>query len=180
MAEDTQHREMDGPSTNIALSDMISNALPSDGKKDKLDLNNVNKSIFLVRSVDSYLSHWSMMCIGIPMLFRFWFHLIASKMINGIIKILFQFSLQSLQNGSSESCESASTSSIGSNHSHNNTSKAPGAQLQHKNNLFTQTLTNNNGNGNKNSISGAASNSTLTGFPDFTTDLSKQVLHRLQ
>lgn len=88
---------------------------------------------------------------------------------------LLKFSLQSLQNGSSESCESASTSSIGSNNSHNNTSKAPGAQLQHKNNLFSHSLTNNNGNGNKNSISGAASNSTLTGFPDFTTDLTKQV-----
>lgn len=86
---------------------------------------------------------------------------------------LLKFSLQSLQNGSSESCESASTSSIGSNNSHNNTSKAPGAQLQHKNNLFSHSLTNNNGN--KNSISGAASNSTLTGFPDFTTDLTKQV-----
>lgn len=79
MAEDTQHREMDGPSTNIVLSDMISNALPSDGKKDKLDLNNVNKSIFLARAVDSHLSHRSMVCIGITMqlLSRFWFYLIA-------------------------------------------------------------------------------------------------------
>lgn len=41
LTEDSQHREIDGPSTNIALSDIISNALPSDGKKDKLDLNNV-------------------------------------------------------------------------------------------------------------------------------------------
>lgn len=41
MTDDSQHREIDGPSANIALSDIISNALPSDGKKDKLDLNNV-------------------------------------------------------------------------------------------------------------------------------------------
>lgn len=41
LTEDSQHREIDGPSNNIALSDIISNVLPSDGKKDKLDLNNV-------------------------------------------------------------------------------------------------------------------------------------------
>lgn len=47
MTEDSQHREIDGPSTNIALSDIISNALPPDGKKDKIDLNNViDKIIF--------------------------------------------------------------------------------------------------------------------------------------
>lgn len=80
---------------------------------------------------------------------------------------------QSLQNGSSESCESASTSSIGSNNSHNNTSKAPGAQLQHKNSsLYQNSLTNANTNGGKSTSITANS---LSGFPDFTPDLRKQV-----
>lgn len=48
MTEDSQHRELDGPSANIALSEIISNALPSDGKKDKLDLNNVNDMNFTI------------------------------------------------------------------------------------------------------------------------------------
>lgn len=86
-----------------------------------------------------------------------------------------KFSLQALQNGSSESCESASTSSLGSNNSHNNTSKAPGAQLQHKNNsLFSNNLVNNNGNASKNNLSGTTSNSTL--FGDFSLELRKQVI----
>lgn len=78
-----------------------------------------------------------------------------------------------MQNGSSESCESASTSSIGSNNSHNNTSKAPGAQLQHKNNsLYQNSLSNTNANGGK----GTSINSnSISGFPDFAPDLRKQV-----
>lgn len=75
-----------------------------------------------------------------------------------------------LHNGSSESCESASTSSIGSNNSHNNASKAPGAQLQHKSNsLYHNSLSNG---GKATSI---VSNSTIANFPDFTPDLRKQV-----
>lgn len=63
LTEDAQHRELDGPSTNLALSDIISNALPPE-KKDKLtDLNNVStmtydilfrmKSFNFFRSVSS-------------------------------------------------------------------------------------------------------------------------------
>lgn len=45
ITEDAQHRDLDGPSTTIPLSEMISSALPPE-KKDKLtELNNV--SIFL-------------------------------------------------------------------------------------------------------------------------------------
>lgn len=69
---------------------------------------------------------------------------------------------QVLHNGSSESCESASTSSIGSNNSHNNASKAPGAQLQHKNNSLYQ---NSLSNGGKSSI---VSNPSIANYPDFT------------
>lgn len=70
-----------------------------------------------------------------------------------------------LQNGSGESCESASTSSVGSNNSH---SKAPGSQLHQKNNLFQNNL-NINGNSNQTTTSGSSA------FPDFTDDLTKQV-----
>lgn len=82
--------------------------------------------------------------------------------------------MKMLQNGSGESCESASTSSIGSSNSHNNANRAPGAQLQHKNSnsLFHNNLTNNNGNG---SISATGGTSNLASFPDFTPDLAKQV-----
>lgn len=42
ITEESQHRELDGPSANIALSDIMSNVLPLDGKKDKThELNNV-------------------------------------------------------------------------------------------------------------------------------------------
>lgn len=131
-----------------------------------------------------------------------------------------------MQNGGSgESCESASTSSVGSNQSH---SKAPGAQLhqnkhhmqqqqqqhmqqhhqqhqhqhqqhqQHQHNhhnqhhLFQNSLNNNhsnNGNGNNNSGNNNANNNGgigngllnavaggLGSFPDFTSDLSKQLM----
>lgn len=79
-------------------------------------------------------------------------------------------SSQALQNGSSESCESASTSSIGSNNSHNNTSKAPGAQLQHKNSSLFQNSLSNGG-----KATSIVSNSTIPNFPDFAPDLRKQV-----
>lgn len=72
-----------------------------------------------------------------------------------------------LQNGSGESCESASTSSVGSNNSH---SKAPGSQLHQKNNLFQNNLTI-NGNSNQTATSGSVNSA----FPDFTDDLTKQV-----
>lgn len=70
-----------------------------------------------------------------------------------------------LQNGSGESCESASTSSVGSTHSH---SKAPGSQLHQKHHLFQNNL-------NNNSNHTATSGSLNSAFPDFTDDLTKQV-----
>lgn len=43
ITEDAQHRDLDGPSTTIPLSEMISSVLPPE-KKDKLtELNNVRK-----------------------------------------------------------------------------------------------------------------------------------------
>lgn len=44
LTEEVPPRELDGPSANLALGDIISNVLPLDGKKDKLlgsDSNNV-------------------------------------------------------------------------------------------------------------------------------------------
>lgn len=138
ITEDAQHRDLDGPSTTIPLSEMISSVLPPE-KKDKLtELNNVRTKICCGSSTHTHIT----------------IHLL----------------LQALQNGSSESCESASTSSIGSNNSHNNTSKAPGAQLQHKNS--SSLYPNNLSNGGKSSI---VSNSTISSFPDYTPELRKQV-----
>lgn len=147
ITEDSQHRELDGPSANIALSDIISNALPPDGKKDKPhELNNVS------------------FMLSILLLVNFIF----------FIKKLFILTvLQALHNGNNESCESASTSSIGSNNSHNNTNKAPGAQLQNKSSIFQNSLSN-NGNSKQSVINAGNSNSTLN-FPDFSPDLAKQV-----
>lgn len=42
ITEEAQHRELEGPSTSIPLSEMISSALPPE-KKDKFDLNNVSR-----------------------------------------------------------------------------------------------------------------------------------------
>lgn len=45
LTEEVPPREIDGPSANLALGDIISNVLPLDGKKDKLlgsDSNNVS------------------------------------------------------------------------------------------------------------------------------------------
>ncbi|XP_037027179.1 RING finger protein unkempt isoform X4 [Bradysia coprophila] len=117
LTEEVPPRDLDGPSANLALGDIISNVLPLDGKKDKLlgsDSNNI-------------------------------------------------------LNGSGESCESASTSSVGSNHSH---SKAPGAQLQQKHNIYQNNL---NGNCNQSSANGQLSNA-MNPFPDFNPDLTKQLL----
>lgn len=76
-----------------------------------------------------------------------------------------------MQNGSGESCESASTSSVGSNNSH---SKAPGSQLQQKNNIYQNSL-NNNGHCNISANSGSGVPTTIPQFSDFAPDLSKQL-----
>lgn len=78
-----------------------------------------------------------------------------------------------MQNGSGESCESASTSSVGSNQSH---SKAPGAQLQHHHqskhaSMFQNSLNNNNNNNGL--LSSAVSQ--MSHFPDLNSDFAKQV-----
>lgn len=105
----------------------------------------------------------------------------------------FHSFFQLLQNGSAESSESASTSSIGSNHSSHN--KAPGSQLQQKHNnsslLGVVTTANCNGGGNvsnqaNNSLGslqstlfsngGTAASSLLSNsFPDFTPEIRAQV-----
>lgn len=151
ITEESQHRELDGPSANIALSDIISNALPPDGKK---ELNNV-REVF---------------CFFVC----FHFNYKDFTYINYIFVSHEKWTFQALHNGSNESCESASTSSLGSNNSHNNTNKAPGAQLQNKSSIFHNSLSN-NGNSKATSIAGGNSNSTLSGFPDFSPDLTKQV-----
>ncbi|XP_058442919.1 putative E3 ubiquitin-protein ligase UNKL isoform X4 [Malaya genurostris] len=93
-----------------------------------------------------------------------------------------------LQNGSAESSESASTSSLGSNHSSHN--KAPGSQLQqkHSNNLIGVANCNgsthnhvNNGIGSLQSTlfnnGGTAASSLLSNnFPEFTPELRAQLL----
>lgn len=90
-----------------------------------------------------------------------------------LCSVLVDFILKILQNGIGESCESASTSSVGSNNSH---SKAPGSQLQKNNNIFQNSLNNNNGSINQSSTtSGSTTTTTMTPFPDFTPDLTKQV-----
>lgn len=78
-----------------------------------------------------------------------------------------------MQNGSGESCESASTSSVGSNQSH---SKAPGAQLhQHHQSkhasMFQNSLNNNNNSGGL--LSAAVSQ--MSHFPELNSDFAKQV-----
>lgn len=48
LTEEVPPRDLDGPSANLALGDIISNVLPLDGKKDKLlgsDSNNVSDLI---------------------------------------------------------------------------------------------------------------------------------------
>ncbi|XP_058813372.1 RING finger protein unkempt isoform X3 [Topomyia yanbarensis] len=93
-----------------------------------------------------------------------------------------------LQNGSAESSESASTSSLGSNHSSHN--KAPGSQLQqkHSNSLIGVANCNgsahshvNNGIGSLQSTlfnnGGTAASSLLSNnFPEFTPELRAQLL----
>ncbi|CAD7091414.1 unnamed protein product [Hermetia illucens] len=118
--EQEKPRELDGPSTNLALGDIISSALPDINKKEKLNNDT-----------------------------------------------------QILHNGSGESCESASTSSIGSNNSH---SKAPGAQLSNKSIIYTNPSTNGNCPNNSNSTQ-VTNCSSISQFSDFATDmLSKQLM----
>lgn len=58
ITEETQHRDLEGPSTSIPLSEMISSVLPSD-KKDKLtELNNVSKLFILMFILLLFFFSW--------------------------------------------------------------------------------------------------------------------------
>lgn len=166
-------RELD--SQALALSDMISSVLPPDSggggggglgcplsKKDKHEL---------AVSVLSYLDGARQE--NLP------FELEPQN---------FHSFFQLLQNGSAESSESASTSSLGSNHSSHN--KAPGSQLQQKHsNSLLGVAANCNGSTHSqvnNSIGslqstlfnngGTAASSLLSNnFPEFTPELRAQV-----
>ncbi|XP_058442918.1 putative E3 ubiquitin-protein ligase UNKL isoform X3 [Malaya genurostris] len=168
----TEEMGRDLDSQALALSDMISSVLPPDSgggglgcplsKKDKHEL---------AVSVLSYLDGGRQE--NLP------FELEPQN---------FHSFFQLLQNGSAESSESASTSSLGSNHSSHN--KAPGSQLQqkHSNNLIGVANCNgsthnhvNNGIGSLQSTlfnnGGTAASSLLSNnFPEFTPELRAQLL----
>jgi E3 ubiquitin-protein ligase UNKL len=100
-----------------------------------------------------------------------------------IKKIFFQYFSKVLQNGSAESSESASTSSIGSNNSAHN--RAPGAQLHHPksiNNSLMLSNTMNSLNGStisslQSTINSNSNNSNMlsNAFQEFSPEVSKQV-----
>lgn len=75
-------------------------------------------------------------------------------------------------NGNAESSESASTSSLGSNHSSHN--KAPGAQLHHQKSIQNHLNHTTNNSNLLNSIQ-TSLNNTTNSFNDFKPDLAKQV-----
>jgi len=96
-----------------------------------------------------------------------------------------QFFSKVLQNGSAESSESASTSSIGSNNSSHN--KAPGAQLHHhktinalSNNLNLNANVNGSISSLQSTINSNSNNSNLmhNPFQEFSPEVSKQVCVR--
>ncbi|KAL5284484.1 UNK family protein [Megaselia abdita] len=141
--EQEKPRDIDGPSTNLVLSEMINNVLPELNKKDsKLGLSN-NDNTILLQSI--------------------------------------------LHNGNGDTCESTGNSlatTLGSTSTTNNsnalTSRAPGAQLQHQkqqNSLIINPTTNGISVCSNNSNSSHTLNNSITPFgPDFTSDLTKQLM----
>lgn len=100
---------------------------------------------------------------------------------------LFQYFSKVLQNGSAESSESASTSSIGSNNSSHN--RAPGSQLHHpksaNNSLAISNTLNSTMNGStisslQSTINSNSNNSNMLSnpFQEFSPEVSKQVTVR--
>lgn len=75
-----------------------------------------------------------------------------------------------MQNGSGESCESASTSSVGSNQSH---SKAPGSQLQQHHQSKHASMFQNSLNNNNNGLLGSSVGQ-MSHFADMNNDFAKQ------
>lgn len=71
LTEEVPPRDLDGPSANLALGDIISNVLPLDGKKDKLlgsDSNNVSakkhsKFRILFRQKFQFLKSFVFVCV---------------------------------------------------------------------------------------------------------------------
>lgn len=137
------------------LSDIISNALPQPMMKDG-KMNNELSVSSIVQINDSILS---------------------------LAVDHFQYFSKVLQNGSAESSESASTSSIGSNNSSHN--RAPGSQLHHPKSVNSLTISNTlNSTMNGSTISSLQStinsnsnNSNLLSnpFQEFSPEVSKQV-----
>jgi hypothetical protein len=92
----------------------------------------------------------------------------------------FQYFSKVLQNGSAESSESASTSSIGSNNSSHN--RAPGSQLHHPKSVNNSMTLNSTMNGStisslQSTINNNSNNSNLlsNAFQEFSPEVSKQV-----
>jgi len=143
------------------LSDMINNALPPPMIKD-------------AKTNELAVSHVVL------------FFLFSYKILNVLFffRLCSQYFSKVLQNGSAESSESASTSSIGSNNSSHN--KAPGSQLQPKssihNSLAHSNTLNSNINGSaisslQSTINSNSNNSNLLSnpFQEFSPEVSKQV-----
>ena len=138
------------------LSDIISNALPQPMMKDGKMNNDLSVSS-IAQSNDSMLSS---------------------------AVDLFQYFSKVLQNGSAESSESASTSSIGSNNSSHN--RAPGSQLHHPKSVNSSLAISNTLNSTMNgstisslqsTINSNSNNSNMLSnpFQEFSPEVSKQV-----
>lgn len=140
------------------LSDIISNALPQPMMKD----GKMNNELSVSSIGYNFSCEFSDSIIG------FW----------------FQYFSKVLQNGSAESSESASTSSIGSNNSSHN--RAPGSQLHHPKSINSSLVISNTINCTMNgstisslqsTINSNSNNSNMLSnpFQEFSPEVSKQV-----
>lgn len=135
------------------LSDIISNALPQPMIKD----GKLNNELSVNQQIADYQD--------------------ASN------RLSFQYFSKVLQNGSAESSESASTSSIGSNNSSHN--RAPGAHLHHKglnhsmlsSNNMSSTMNGSTISSLQSTINSNTNNSNMLSnpFQEFSPEVSKQV-----
>lgn len=135
------------------LSDIISNALPQPMMKD----GKLNNELSVNQQIADYQD--------------------ASN------RLSFQYFSKVLQNGSAESSESASTSSIGSNNSSHN--RAPGAHLHHKglnhsmlsSNNMSSTMNGSTISSLQSTINSNTNNSNMLSnpFQEFSPEVSKQV-----
>lgn len=146
--------------TPSLLSDMINNALPPPLMKD------VKNNELTVSAIDCKINS----------------HEVHTNLFQ--LKLSLQYFSKVLQNGSAESSESASTSSIGSNNSSHN--KAPGSELHQKSinsslalsNTLNSTVNGSTINSLQSTIN-SNSNMLSNPFQEFSPEVSKQVCHHL-